>query len=98
MKVVGPTLGDLGRAKAGLNQDVAALGTESSSDGLGQGVDTRQQSSAALNTELELLQQLLARPSRRICRCCIASLPCEQNASAVQGHLRGTWKQQRTEP
>lgn len=49
------TLGDLGRAEAGLNEDISALGSEGGSDGLGEGVDTGEKSSAALNTELELL-------------------------------------------
>ena len=50
-----PTLGNLGRAEAGLNQNIAALGTESSGNGLGEGVDTSQESGTALNTELDLL-------------------------------------------
>jgi hypothetical protein len=49
------TLGDLGRAEAGLNEDISALGSEGGSDGLGEGVDTGEKSSAALNTKLELL-------------------------------------------
>lgn len=49
------TLGDLGRAITRLNQDVATLGAESGGDGLGEGVDTSQQSGAALDAELELL-------------------------------------------
>lgn len=55
-----PTLGDLGGPEAGLDQDVAALGTESSGNGLGKGVDTGQESGAALNTKLELLFRQLA--------------------------------------
>lgn len=50
------TLGDLGRAVAGLDEDVATLGTKSSGDGSGEGVDTVEQSLSALNTELELLE------------------------------------------
>jgi hypothetical protein len=55
------TLCDLGRAKAGLDEDIAALGTEGSSDSLGQGVNTSQESSAALNAKLELLQLPVSR-------------------------------------
>jgi hypothetical protein len=53
------TLGDLGGAEAGLNEDVSALGTEGSSDSLSEGVDTSEESGTALNTELELLYSLL---------------------------------------
>jgi hypothetical protein len=53
------TLGDLGGAEAGLNEDVSALGTEGSSDSPSEGVDTSEESSTALNTELELLYSLL---------------------------------------
>jgi hypothetical protein len=49
------TLGDLGRSKAGLNEDVSALRTECSSNSLSEGIDTGEESSTALNTELELL-------------------------------------------
>ena len=49
------TLGDLGRAVAGLDEDVATLGTKSSGDSSGEGVDTVQKSLSALDTELELL-------------------------------------------
>lgn len=48
-------LGDLGRAKAGLNEDISALGSEGSGNGLGEGVNTSEESGTALNTELELL-------------------------------------------
>jgi len=48
-------LGDLGRAEAGLNEDVAALGTEGGGHGPGEGVDTLEKSLPALNAELELL-------------------------------------------
>lgn len=51
------TLGDLGRAEAGLDQDISALGTEGSGDGLGQRLDTGQERGAALDTELELLRK-----------------------------------------
>jgi hypothetical protein len=49
------TLGDLRRTKAGLNEDVSALRTEGSSNSLSEGIDTSEESSTALNTELELL-------------------------------------------
>lgn len=49
------TLGDLGRAEAGLDQDVPALGTEGAGDGAREGVDTGEERGAGLNTELELL-------------------------------------------
>ena len=51
-----PTLCDLGRAVAGLDEDVSALGTESGGDGSGESVDTVQESLSALDTELELLR------------------------------------------
>ena len=50
------TLGDLGRAEAGLNEDISALGTEGGGDSLGESLDAAEQGSAALDTELELLQ------------------------------------------
>lgn len=49
------TLCDLGGAKAGLDEDVAALGTECCRDGLGEGLDTGQQRGASLDAKLELL-------------------------------------------
>ena len=49
------TLGDLGGAEAGLDEDIATLGTESSGDGPGEGLNTSEESGTALNTELELL-------------------------------------------
>lgn len=54
------TLGNLGRSKAGLNEDVSALRTEGSSNRLSEGIDTSEESSTALNTELELLYSELA--------------------------------------
>lgn len=54
------TLGDLGRSKAGLNEDVSALRTEGSSNRLSEGINTSEESSTALNTELELLCSELA--------------------------------------
>jgi hypothetical protein len=53
------TLGDLGRAEAGLNEDISALGTECGSNRLSEGVDTSEESGTTLNTELELLDCLL---------------------------------------
>lgn len=53
--VVLHTLGDLGRSVAGLDQNISALGTQSSGDGLGKCVDTSQKRSATLDTKLELL-------------------------------------------
>lgn len=50
------TLGDLGRAEAGLDQDIPALGAESAGDGIGKSVDTGEEGGASLNTKLELLQ------------------------------------------
>lgn len=49
------TLGDLGGSEAGLDQDIATLGTEGGSNGLSQGVDTSEEGGTALNAELELL-------------------------------------------
>lgn len=49
------TLGDLGGSEAGLDQDIATLGTEGGSNGLGQGVNTSQEGGTAVNAELELL-------------------------------------------
>lgn len=49
------TLGDLGGTEAGLDQDVAALGSEGRSDSLGESVDAGKESSTALDAELELL-------------------------------------------
>ena len=48
-------LGDLGRAEAGLNEDVAALGTEGGGHGPGEGVDTLKKGLPSLNAKLELL-------------------------------------------
>lgn len=49
------TLGDLGGAEAGLDQDIPALGTEGAGDGVGESVDTGKERGTSLNTELELL-------------------------------------------
>lgn len=61
MKFLSLTLGDLGGAEAGLDQDISALGTKSGSNGLGQSVGTSQESSTSLNTELEFLFRLSQR-------------------------------------
>lgn len=53
------TLGDLGRAEAGLNEDISALGSESGRDSLGEGVDTSEERGAGLNTELDVLVTML---------------------------------------
>jgi hypothetical protein len=49
-------LGDLGRAVAGLNKNIAALGTESGGHSPGEGVDTLEECLPALNAKLELLR------------------------------------------
>jgi len=49
------TLGDLGRAIAGLDQDIPALGTESCCDGLCESLDTDEERSAGIDTEFQLL-------------------------------------------
>lgn len=54
------TLGDLGRAVAGLDQDVATLGAEGCRDSASDCVDTLEQGSTALNAKLELLSSLSA--------------------------------------
>lgn len=51
-----PTLGDLGGAVGGLDEDVATLGTQSRSHSLGQGVNTLEELGTSLNTELEVLR------------------------------------------
>lgn len=53
------TLGDLGRAEARLNQDISALGSQSGGNSLGEGINTSEKGSTALDTELELLIPLL---------------------------------------
>lgn len=52
------TLGDLGRAIRGLDQDIAAFGTEGGGNSLGQGVDTLEELGAGLDAELEVLSLL----------------------------------------
>jgi hypothetical protein len=49
------TLGDLGGAVGGVNEDIATLGTECGGDGLSKGVNTLEKVGTSLNTELELL-------------------------------------------
>lgn len=49
------TLGDLRRAVALLNQDIATLGTKSRRNSPSKGVDTLQELSTSLDTEFELL-------------------------------------------
>lgn len=49
------TLGDLGGAIGGLDQDVTALGTQGRGDRLGEGVHTLQELSTSLNTESQFL-------------------------------------------
>lgn len=55
-KMERPTLGDLGGAVGGLDEDVATLGTQSRSHSLGQGVNTLEELGTSLNTELEVLR------------------------------------------
>lgn len=50
------TLGDLGRAERGFDQNITTLGSESRGDSLGKSVDTLQELSTSFNTELELLE------------------------------------------
>lgn len=49
------TLGDLGRAVAGLDEDISALGSKCSCDSSCKSLDAVQQSSSAFNTKLQLL-------------------------------------------
>ena len=51
-----PTLGDLGGAVGGLNQDITTLGAQSRSHSLGQSVNTLEELGTSLDTELEVLQ------------------------------------------
>jgi len=50
------TLGDLGRAVALLDQNIATLGAESGGDSTGQSLNALEQLGTGLDTELELLQ------------------------------------------
>lgn len=54
------TLCDLGRAIAGLDQDIPALGTECCCDGLCESLGTSKESSPSLNTEFQLLQKTVS--------------------------------------
>lgn len=49
------TLGDLGRAEAGLDQNIATLGTQGGRNGLGQSLNTGKKRSTTLDAELEFL-------------------------------------------
>ncbi|KAK1245315.1 hypothetical protein MKX08_004944 [Trichoderma sp. CBMAI-0020] len=92
-----PTLGDLGRAEAGLNQDISALGSQSSGNGLGQSVGTGQERGAGLNTKLELLFHLVSTTNTMSNPNCLV-LPCGQIELADQGCFQiGTYKH-RTQP
>lgn len=51
------TLGDLGGAEGGLNQDIATLGTQSRRDSLCEGVNTLEELGTSLNTEFEILMR-----------------------------------------
>jgi hypothetical protein len=62
------TFCDLGRAVAGLDEDVATLGTESGGDGSGKSVDTVQQTLPGLNTELELLEVAVSKQDATMAR------------------------------
>ncbi|EEQ36496.1 heat shock protein 60, mitochondrial precursor [Clavispora lusitaniae ATCC 42720] len=48
-------LGDLGRAKQSLNENITAFWSQSDGNGVSQGVDTFQKGGSTFNTELELL-------------------------------------------
>lgn len=54
------TLCDLGRAIAGLDQDVPALRAQCGSDCFGESVNAGQESGAALDAKLQLLFRLLS--------------------------------------
>jgi len=76
------TLCNLGRAIAGLDEDVTALGTESSGDSFRKRLYTLEESGSALDTELELLDR---RISTMISYRVDASLgvPCVRSAVAA---------------
>ena len=69
-------LSDLGRAEAGLNEDVAALGTEGGGHGPGEGVDTLEKSLPALNAELELLSKSISIQCSHALDPIDAAVPC----------------------
>lgn len=50
------TLGDLGGAVGGLDEDIATLGTECRLDSLSKSVDTLEELSASFDAELEILE------------------------------------------
>ena len=62
------TLGDLGGAEAGLDQDIATLGAEGGRNSLGQCVGTSEESCATLNTEFELLGLVREKLAHGKCR------------------------------
>jgi hypothetical protein len=76
------TLGDLGRAEARLNEHIPALGTKGGGDGLSEGLDTIEESSTALNTELELLDVCQPIPPSLTQVCRGNDIPCEQSEVA----------------
>ena len=49
------TLGDLGRAEARLNQDIATLGAQGRCDGIGKSIDTGEEGFPGLGTEAQVL-------------------------------------------
>lgn len=56
MRLIGvPTLGDLGRPVARLDEDVASLGAEGCSNGLGESLNALEQGRTAFNAEPQLL-------------------------------------------
>lgn len=99
------TLSDLRRAKAGLNQDIAALGTESSGHGLGQSVNTSQKRSTALNAKLQLLFSEHSSATNSTIAQFVISIkkesnkPCGRSEAAGRDQRQlGTWRQRPTEP
>jgi hypothetical protein len=67
---------DLGRAIAGLDEDVAALGSEGGGHGPGESVDTLEKSLPALNAELELLYNPISFHSSHALDPIDAGVPC----------------------
>lgn len=92
------TFGDFGRAIAGLDQHVAALGTQRRGNSLGQCLDSRQQSSSAFNAELELLvgKSLLDQRSRSYSRLASDGSRCGREDALHGDDLgRDQWMQSR---
>lgn len=56
-EIVTHTLCDLGRAIRRLDEDVAALRTESGRDGTGKGINTLEKRRTGLNAEFEILPE-----------------------------------------